>query len=99
MTQGIALARAVAMNGAWDEFTHLGSNSGGNWFATQFVYSQAFHEAVTDTSKSLGAFVTQWGAGYGDVLNRAVDSGALWATTFNPGSFISAIHVKCFSVN
>ena len=47
MTQGMALSRAMAQNGAWPQVTHVGSNSGGNWFATQFVYSAECYAGVS----------------------------------------------------
>lgn len=83
----MALTRAIAtIQGAWPQFTHIGSNSGGNWFATQLLYSERFHAQLMDNKVPLEAFVVQWGAEYEAAMKIAVKSGALWATDFEAGS-------------
>jgi len=88
------MTRALASVGGWDQITHVGSNSGGNWFASQLFYSEAFYGNLTDTSVDLASFVTLWGAEYGQAMRVAVESGAVWATVFDVGSF-SAAHPVC----
>lgn len=94
MTQAMGMTRALASIGALDQITHVGSNSGGNWFASQLFYSPAFYGNLTDLSVDLAAFVTLWGSEYGAAMTAAVDSGALWATVFDAGTF-NAAHPLC----
>ena len=94
MTQGMAMARALASIGVWDQVTHVGSNSGGNWWSSQFFYSKQFYEELTDPSRDLAAFVKTWGLTYEKAMQDAVDAGMAWATTFDAGSF-SKLHPLC----
>ena len=94
MTQGMAMGRALSSIGALDKVTHVGSNSGGYWFSSQFFYSKRFYEEVTDPSRDLSAFVTAWGLTYEAAMNAAVDSGMAWATSFDAGTF-SKLHPLC----
>ena len=94
MTQGMAIGRALSSIGALEKVTHVGSNSGGNWFSSQFFYSKRFYDEVTDPSRDLAAFVTAWGATYEEAMKVAVDSGMAWATSFDAGSF-SKLHPLC----
>jgi hypothetical protein len=94
MTQAMAMTRAMAEVGGLGQITHVGSNSGGNWFASQLFYSSSFHGNLTDLTVDLGTFVTLWGTEYGDAMKTAVDSGALWATVLDAGTF-NAAHPVC----
>lgn len=62
MTGGMAVARALSDAGLgwWEKVTHLGGNSGGAWFGTQFIYSQRFHDAVTSNAAPLRDVVSEW---------------------------------------
>ena len=63
MSGGIALTRAMMdLNGAdkLAEMTHLGGNSGGTYFNTQFLLSEGFYRNVTDVSLPLDTLVTDW---------------------------------------
>jgi hypothetical protein len=76
MTAGMAFSRAlseafeeVAGMTGWDDITHLSGNSGGQWFATQFVFGQDWFEELTRTrsmlgSKSITVLLAQWAEGY-----------------------------------
>ena len=95
MTQAMGLTRAIAESEkGWSEITHVGSNSGGNWFASQLFYSEKFFAALTDTTESLEDFVVEWGATYEATITAAIDSGAAWATELSVVSF-SALHPLC----
>ena len=49
MTGGIAASRALAEVGFdFSKLTHMSGNSGGQWFATQFLYNQAFKDALVE---------------------------------------------------
>jgi hypothetical protein len=88
------MTRALETVGGWDQITHVGSNSGGNWFASQLFYSSTFFGNLTDPSVDLAEFVTLWGTEYDAAMTAAVDSGAAWANTFDPGTFGPA-HPLC----
>lgn len=93
MTQGMGISRAFSSlhggrdGGAWDRVTHVGSNSGGNWFSSQFFYSEEFYASLIDTDVSLSDFVAEWGSDYETRMVEAVESGAAWATNISTGSF------------
>jgi len=57
MTQAMGMTRALANIDALDQITHVGSNSGGNWFASQLFYSASFYGNLTDPSVDLGEFI------------------------------------------
>lgn len=97
MTQGMGIGRALELADGWSQITHVGSTSGGSWFASQLFYSEPFFSNLTDTSLPIGRFVALWGQLYQDAMVGAVASGAAWATEFDPGSF-NALHPVCTAV-
>eukprot|EP00930_Biecheleria_cincta_P042641 TRINITY_DN29336_c0_g1_i1.p1 TRINITY_DN29336_c0_g1~~TRINITY_DN29336_c0_g1_i1.p1 ORF type:complete len:657 (-),score=72.01 TRINITY_DN29336_c0_g1_i1:127-1995(-) len=72
MVQAMAFARAIS---DWSTVSHLTSNSGGNWFASQFVYSKNFYSKVTDANIDIDEVVTAWGAQYETTVATAMDAG------------------------
>lgn len=75
MTAGMAFARAMSQSfdevegSSWADVTHLGGNSGGQWFASQFALSTPFFDAVTRKGadgeyRSLEDFFAEWGRQY-----------------------------------
>ena len=94
MTQAMGMTRALASIDALDQITHVGSNSGGNWFSSQLFYSAPFYGNLTDTSVDLGEFITFWGSEYAAAMAAAMDSGAAWANVFDAGTFSKA-HPLC----
>jgi len=65
MTAGVAAARAMSIAGKdWSEVTHLGGVSGGQWFATQFAFSDEFFSSITMPERSLTDILTNFGAKY-----------------------------------
>ena len=94
MTQAMGMTRALANIDALDQITHVGSNSGGNWFASQLFYSASFYGNLTDPSVDLGEFIILWGTEYGAAMAAAVDSGAAWANVIDTGTFSKA-HPLC----
>jgi hypothetical protein len=74
MTAGFAFTRALTRAGFdWDGLTHLGGNSGGQWFGVQLIYGElggrALLNDLQDTSKPLQQVMTDWAAAYSAVLN------------------------------
>jgi len=39
----------------WDDVTHIGGNSGGQWFAVPFAFSRSFYRSLTARNDSLAA--------------------------------------------
>ncbi|CAB9502326.1 expressed unknown protein [Seminavis robusta] len=52
-TIGMSMARALSQafeevgNKSWEDVTHVGCNSGGNWFLVPFVYNPSFFAEIT----------------------------------------------------
>lgn len=80
MVQAMAFARAI---GDWSTVSHLTSNSGGNWFASQFVYSKNFYSKVTDPNIDIGEVVATWGAQYELTVAAAMDANLEVFTVFD----------------
>jgi len=59
------------------QVTHVGSNSGGNWFATQLFYSEVFYSNLVDINVDLG----EW-ALLARVSPRANTCGSLHADVY-----------------
>lgn len=80
MVQAMAFARAM---GDWSIVSHLTSNSGGNWFASQFVYSQSFFSKVTNPNIDIGEVVAEWGAHYEETVAAAMAASLEVFTVFD----------------
>jgi len=80
MTAGMAAARAMSMAGKnWSEVTHLGGVSGGQWFATQFAFSDEFFSSLTTPERSLTEIMTKFGTDY---MNNAAPPAKLKMNDF-----------------
>jgi hypothetical protein len=80
MVQAMAFSSAISN---WSTVSHLTSNSGGNWFASQFVYSNGFYSKVTDPNVDIGEVVAAWGANWESTVAEAMDANLEVFTVFD----------------
>jgi len=80
MVQAMAFSRAISN---WSTVSHLTSNSGGNWFASQFVYSEGFYSKVLDLKINISEVVAAWGAHYESTVAEAMDANLDVFTVFD----------------
>ena len=59
-----ALIRAVSELNVLPNVTHLGGNSGGNWFVSQLMYSQSFHDSLVNPTKPIKDVYSSWRDAY-----------------------------------
>ena len=73
MAGSMGIGRALGERGLWPAVTHLSSNSGGGWFASQLVFSEWFyHNVAVNTSWPIGEVVAEWGRQYDEAISPLV---------------------------